>query len=293
MRVFDWLRRLFRPGLEGARFPARPVVIEEASNQEKTKVTAEVTLLEEEGGSGFATPADVVEEAFDQIMAEMDVLPAAANKLRPLFAEAHRSGDPRKEIEAVEAALDGLEWGERYFGAWRQQFERDGAFPYMWQRENGALSSETPPPPATLEEAVDYLRVADMRQLLTELGAMPERGRPRKRAEFITMLSTIGEVAAIIEKAMPRYHDALDKRKANRERHKENLLAHTISMRAYSLRDQQTAQRLHSSGTRSQILRPFESHCPVEREYAARFMAGEIKGHPPFFPGDRTSFICE
>ena len=145
------------------------------------------------------------------------------------------------------------------------------------------LSSETPPPPATFEEAVDYLRVADMRQLLTELGAMPERGRPRKRAEFIAMLSTIGEVAAIIEKAMPRYHGALDKRKTNRERHKESLLAHTISMRTYSLRDQQNDQRLRSSGIRSQILRPFESHCPVEREYAARFMAGKIKGHPPFF----------
>ena len=132
MRVFDWLRRLFRPGLEGARLPTRPVVIEEASNQEKTKVTAEVTLLEEEGVSRFATPADVVEEAFDQIMAEVDVPSAAVHKLRPLFVDAHRSGSREKKIEAVEAALDGIEWGERYFGAWRQQFKRDGAFPQLW-----------------------------------------------------------------------------------------------------------------------------------------------------------------
>ena len=293
MGSFDWLRRLFRPRLEGTKFPARPAVTEEASNQVKIEITAEVTLLEEEGVSRFATPADIVEEAFDQIMAEVDAPPTAVHKLRPLFVEAHRSGDPRKEIEAVAAVLDGVEWGEHYFGAWRQQFERDGAFPYMWQRENRALSSETPPPPATFEEAVDYLRVADMRQLLNELGAMPERGRPRKRADFITMLSTIGEVAAIIEKAMPRYHDALDKRKANPERHKESLLAHTISMRAYRLRDHRIEERLRRSGVRQQILRPFESHCPVERKYAARFMAGEIKGHPPFFPGDRTSFIYE
>lgn len=233
----------------------------------------------------------LIEQAFGQVMAEVDAPAAAKQRLLPFYIEAHRSGDPRREVEAVEMAFEDIEWGEEYFGTWRRRFEADGAFPYMWEKHE-ALCSDAASPPAAIEEALSYLRVPDMRKLLIDIGGMPDKGRPRRRVQFVEALSSTGATAEIVKAAMPRYQDAVREHGIRRERAKGELLAHTIAMRVGSLRNWHNLQRL-SRGSRAWSRRPFESHCPVERDYAARHMAGELDGLPPFFPGDRTSFIYE
>ena len=113
--MFDWLFR-------------RP-----PTKQTRHGVSVEVTIEGQttEAASVFATPASAVGEAFDQVMAEVDAPAEAKRRLRPLFVEAHRSGGPKKEIEVVNTVLDGVKWGEGYFGALRARFEAEGAFPHM------------------------------------------------------------------------------------------------------------------------------------------------------------------
>ncbi len=239
--------------------------------------------------SAFATPLSVVEEAINQILADIDMPNDAKGRLRSCFVKAHRSGDPRREVKGIKAALDGVEWGEVYFRDWKMRFEAKGEFPYMWRTHGKGLVVDPPQPPSTIEDAVEYLRVADMRQILIELDAMPRKGRPKKRSEFIDLLLASGKTESVVDSAIPAYRDARAKWEEDRDAAKCALLAHTLTMRAFALRDFRKREGL----TRTNKLRTLKSDCPAETEYASRFMAGEIRGVPPFFPGDRTLLIAE
>lgn len=280
MAIFGRLLRQYRP----KRVEVKP---------EDAEIQFDVSLVAEHLPAGdispFATPPSVVEEAIDQILVAIDIPGDAKGRLKSRFVNAHRSGDPRREVEVIETALDGVEWGEVYYGEWKSRFEAKGEFPYMWRTDGKALIVDSPQSPSTIEDALKYLRVADMRQILIELDAMPGRGRPKKRSEFIALLSTTGKTESIVDSAIPAYRDALTKWEADRETAKCALLAHTLTMRAFALRDIQKRKGL----TCISRLRTLKSDCPVETEFAARFMTGEIHGVPPFFPGDRTSVIAE
>ncbi len=271
--------------------PFRPKRVK--ANREDAEIQFDVSVVAErlptETESAFATPTSVVEEAIGQILADIDMPDDAKGRIRSRFVKAHRSGDPRREVEGVEAALDGIEWGEVYFGEWKQRFEAKGEFPYMWRTHGKALVIDPPRPPSTIGNAVGYLRVADMRQILIELDAMPRKRRPKKRSEFIDLLSATGKTESVVDSAIPAYRDARTKWEEDREAAKCELLAHTLTMRAYALRDCRKSGALSKPSS----LRALKSDCPVETDYAARFMAGKIHGVPPFFPGDRTSLIAE
>ena len=237
--------------------------------------------------SGGASDAGVVEEAFNQVMAGVDVPKKIAKRLRPKFVIARQSGDPKKERQVLEDALDGVEWGETYFKTWRTRFISDGVFPYMWLNHAKTLIEDAPKPPACIDEALQYLRVTDMRKLLVDLAVELPKPKPRKRIEFEYLLRSTGATDAIIKAALPAFEDMLIDYPAKREREKCNLLAHTLSMRAYALQKRDTRLRLDAKA------HPNCSECPVETAYAAKFIAGEISGEPPFFPGDRTSLIVD
>ena len=245
---------------------------------------------------GVRTNTTVIDQAFWQIMNDVDAPDDAKARLFPMFIEAHDSGDPRREVVSVETAFAGFQWGEKYFELWRVRFKR-GTWPHLWQNSS-TLCIDPPPPPATIREALRdnypwrYLTVKDMRKLLHELGAMPAKGegRPTKRVHFVELLTKTGNTDAIIAAATSGYYEALRRHRSERERDKARILAHTLAMRMYALRDWQEAQ---SSRHPRRVVKVLKSDCPVERKYAAKFLAGELEGLPPFFPGDRTNLIYD
>ena len=236
--------------------------------------------------SPFATPAPIVGDAFDQVMSDVDVPIEAKADLKPLFVDAHRSGDPQQERHAVGAVLGGTDWGEAYFGRWRERFRAGGVYPYMWRVHAKPLTSDGLREPETIAQGLEYLRVTDMQRLLVALNAVPAKGRPKRRSEYVPLLVATGNTRAVVDAAMPAYWKAREKWYEDREKAKCALLAHTISMRAYFLRDR--ARRGETSK-----LRPLRSDCPVETAHAEKWVAGEIRGDPPFFPGDRTRLVVD
>ncbi len=70
---------------------------------------------------------------------------------------------------------------------------------------------------------------------------------------------------------------------------KSKLLAHTLAMTTYSLRDAEQQNALTGVEYR---LEAMMNGCPVEDRFAARFNAGELSDMPPYFPGDRTALLC-
>lgn len=68
------------------------------------------------------------------------------------------------------------------------------------------------------------------------------------------------------------------------------ILVHTITMRAYSLRDEQ--QKIECGSTQ-RFADSADDTCPIETEICRKFNIGLLTGLPPFFPGDRTSLVDE
>ena len=138
-------------------------------------------------------------------------------------------------------------------------------------------------PPGTVAEALEYLRVPEMRRLAIELGVMPSKPRPRKRTEFVALLKHTDVPAPILDAAMVRFGEQMQARRDRMERARYDLLAHTLTMRVYKLRKMADWSRLrpHEPGCR---LRAMQSHCPIESEYVAKFNAGELIGPPAVLP---------
>lgn len=270
--MIRWLGSLFRPE------PERPVLEPEP-------------VLPSPVDDGFQSAYWVIEQAFEQIMADVDAPSDAKRHLLSLYTEAHRTGDPRHEAGAVETAFQGIEWGHEYFGRWHKRFSARGEFPYMWCKYPDLCSGD-PPPPGTVAEALEYLRVPEMRRLAIELGVMPSKPRPRKRTEFVALLKHTDVPAPILDAAMVRFGEQMQARRDRIERARYDLLAHTLTMRVYKLRKMADWSRLrpHEPGCR---LRAMQSHCPIESEYVAKFNAGELTGLPPYFPDDRTGLVLE
>ena len=268
--MIRWVKSLFRPAPE----PVRPVPELDRSSTVDDR---------------FRSERWVIEQAFEQIMADVDAPSDAKHRLLSLYAEAHRSGDPRREAEAVEAAFQGIEWGREYFGSWTERFRTNGEFPYMWKSYLELRSD--PLPPRTIDEALEYLRVPDMRRLALDLGVMPDKSRPKKRTEFIDLLSRTGESAPVLNAAMACFSERLQERHRRLERAKCKLLAHTLTARVYSLIRMASWSRIRNqAGWR---MRATSTSCPVESEYVAKFNTGKLDILPPYFPGDRTSIIIE
>jgi hypothetical protein len=68
------------------------------------------------------------------------------------------------------------------------------------------------------------------------------------------------------------------------------ILVHTISMRAYAIRDEQLKI---GNGMKERFADDVGDECEVEAMICKQFNAGDLKGLPPFFPGDRTSLVDE
>ncbi len=70
------------------------------------------------------------------------------------------------------------------------------------------------------------------------------------------------------------------------------LLTHTVTMRAYALRDSYDRERLARDGfPESADVVALTSDDPVEDAIVALFNQGKLRGLPPFFPGDRMCLI--
>ena len=233
------------------------------------------------------------EEAFDQIMADVDAPTEIIAVVRPYFAAAHRSCSPDREIAVLNEAFRARDWGEAWFDAWRGRFMAIGAFPLMWRVKARTLIDDMPSPPCDISSAFEYLTVDDIRKLLSGLGYMIETQRPCRRAAMENLLQETDTTGAIIKAALPHYEAARVDRSETRQHQKCEILAHTISMRALALQDRHVRSQPHNRLLEDQEfqLRPKPGDCPVEIAFAAKFMAGEIDGVPPFFPGDRTRLI--
>ncbi len=243
-------------------------------------------LLAASFGPQFAVAQRTLRQAFDQVMASVDLDAERRRALFTAWAAANRTGDPRAEETAATSILLGSGWCWHDFERWADRFAAAREWPYMWYHFPGLAEAE-PPQPTTAAEAVAYLLVPQMTAIATERGILP-KAMPRKRTELEALLSSRVPLPELLDYSRQRYDAAAMAYRKRRAASQCKLLVHTLTMTAYSLRDAEQRQEL-DGGYRLEALAG--GGCTIEDRFAAEFNAGEITGLPPYFPGDRTTTL--
>lgn len=270
-------------GLLSFLFGTKPTANKEQSNvAAPVSPPAQLEVID----SDFRTPDWIVLKAFDQVMASVEVAPEVRAALFDAYSQAHRNGDPRAEEKAVVTRLANTGWRWREFDDWAARFAAAKEWPYMWYRYED-FSEPEPSAPTTAREAVRRMTVNDMRLFAKEKG-LTATPVPRKRAEFEDLLVVSVPLPELLARVQGRFSDEVAGYHARREDAKCRLLAHTLTMTAYSTRDAEQRKELPASDYRVEVL---GSGCPVEERFAVMFNTGKIGGAPPLFPGDRNCTI--
>ncbi|MCC6867660.1 MAG: hypothetical protein IT522_02450 [Burkholderiales bacterium] len=261
------------------------------------KPAPEPAAAPEGGGAGFgfgpqfATAEPIVREAFDEITANMGLSSALSDAFRDAFARADRAGDTRVQENVVTSHLMGSGWKWPEFDRWAKHFAEKKQWPYMWLRIDGLLGLG-PDVRQQIDDALRVLKVAEMKEMLASRQALP-KPVPRKRDEVVALVRKSYPEAELLEVARQR---AIEQYKAPTTEQIEiaecKLLAHTITMRSYAVRDARNREQLARDVSKTALdVVAIDSDDPVERAYGDLFNRGELSGLPPFFPGDRTCLI--
>jgi len=259
-------------------------------------------MIKKEGGEGeppepsaddtFVEKASTTKLGFDRVMSQVEVNSDTKDLFYKDYREARLTGDTREEEKAAITHLSNSGWKWNEYDKWFKIFKEKGVWPYMW---NTVLyEEEAQKLPGTLEEATDFLNVAEMRSLLKNKN-IKAKPAPRKRVEFketIGQFLSLNDLIPIVEKKINNYNSSLIQ---EREEQKCKLLVHTLSMSVYSQRDYRRCMEFIQSDPVRYELTAEESDgvCPIENEFTHKFNSGEVDTIPPFFPGDRTGILCE
>lgn len=233
----------------------------------------------------------LINEAFDKVMASVEVTENLKRQFYEDFSKAHQAGSPREEEEAAIKAFLNSAWIWHEYDKWEIEFKKRGIYPVMW--DICGLTLLPPTDPTTIEDALKYLTVAKMRELL-KINGIQRKPAPKKREEFEAVIkeelvfdSILTTIRESVEAHRRYFYEKIDAGKCK-------LLSHTLSMTIYSsLRFHQGSAVVNSGFRKYKIKVISSAGCSIEDEFRDKFNSGEISTIPPCFPGDRNSLICE
>ena len=234
----------------------------------------------------FSTATWVIEEALNKVLTHISVAKEIKVEFCKAYCEAHKSGNPRLEEKVAIELLASSGWEWHVFDKWYLFFSQKGVWPYMWH-QNELTKKQVISNPTTIEEAVSFLNVKKMKKFLKQHD-IKTKPAPKKRAEFektIIQNSSLDDVLSSIKSHLENQAKYAKQRFAES---KCKILAHTLCMTAYSLRDH---YKYNEGANLKLIAHDSGGTCKVEDSFVKKFNTDQLKALPPFFPGDRTSIM--
>ena len=195
--------------------------------------------------------------------------------------------DVREGVVIQHLAGTGWAWPE--CDDWEHEFKKRGQWPYTWR--SLGLNKEIPVKPASVDDAMKELTATEMTDWLWTYAPyfMP---RPKKLEEVEQACRTYLTWEQIRREALDRYQNSLLNFRKSQDEARCRLLAHTLGMTICTHRSCIDMQKMQTVGVWLFETRPGSEEDPIERDFAARFNRGELKGQlPPFFPGDRCDLV--
>lgn len=235
----------------------------------------------------FSVNERFVKDAFNRVIAGVEMQCDIKEPLYESYFKAYKSGNPRNEIKVFIEHLNNTQWRWIEFDRWLKIFNKEGAFPVVWQHRP-EIYMEPPESPKSVNDALTYLTVSDMRQVLKS-NNIKHKPAPCKRSEFEKLIKNTLEIEHLKRHLDRRVNIQRAKHSKKRFEGLCSLLVRTITSTAYSLmRDYQMEK------SSAFIKKRYPRHakggdgCPIEDRFAERFIKGDITELPPYFPGDRT-----
>lgn len=243
---------------------------------------------------GFKSAKWVIREAFDKVMQSVEISDEKKEALFNSFQEVHRSGNPRKEEEAVITHLLNTSWKWLEYEKWNEIFKQRQQWPYMWQHYESLLESPDEMP-VNISDAMAYFKVNELKSILKERN-INLKPAPKTRVELELRFKEVIPWEVFKPFVENRYKEVLKKKNDRREKDLCRLLAHTLIMTIYTLRRyyegiEVIKDDLHNSWY--WCVSAVDDLYPIEKEFADKFNRGEIANFPPYFPGDRNGLILE
>lgn len=236
----------------------------------------------------FSTSEWVVNEAFDKVFSQITVDNGIKSQFKKAYCAAHQSGNPRQEEKAAVDYLMNSNWIWHDFDKWFDFFSQKGVWPYMWRR-NKLTEKPHQVNPGSIQEAISYLNVKEMREFLKNHN-IKVKPAPKKREEFEKAIIQNSTFPDVINAIKGHLQVTSTEQVVRFNKAKCQLLAHTLAMTAYSLRDHYQRQDINSFRL---VAEKSGGTCKIEDEFATKFNTNKIVGVPPFFPGDRTTITCK
>ncbi len=236
----------------------------------------------------FARGEDVFSAAFRQVMRGISMDDCLQDKISQALYDSLNAGG-REQEKKLYSVLKGKAWSWPDLANWQEHFQSAGEWPYMWRGDHlnptshEGILCRCPIDGVTSWELARHIDKKTLRGTLDRLN-IPYTTET-KVADMRVMVRSIP--VSDLRGALPDevYRQAEEKVSDDLLWAKCKLLAHTVIMRHGKLT---MANRCTPS---PQKYRPFQTTCPVERKFGEKWVRGELIGLPPFFPGDRTSFL--
>lgn len=229
----------------------------------------------------------LIQEAFDRVMAGVEVSPAVRQRLYPAVHDAFRGGEGGVEEAALQAHLPGSGWRWTEFEHWAATFDRQRQWPPAWQKYP-ALAGPLRPPPRQVSEALPYFGYLELRDMLNArgLGRRPAPLRVEELSQAFVERLSWEEIAPL---ATEKYRTFVERCQAGREEDLCRLLARHLRATVHNLIPYYQGLAIRSNGLlkyRWEIITAEGE--PLAAELAARFHAGDLTLRPPYFPGDQS-----
>lgn len=237
---------------------------------------------------GFKSAKWVIREAFDKVMQSIEGIPVEKKEaLFKAIQAAHRSGDPRKEEEAVIRHLSRTGWKWLEYEKWAEIFKQRQQWPQTWYGY-GLAESDPLVIPESVSYAVGYFNVNELKEFLKARN-IKVKPAPKTRADLERHFKEVVSWEEFKPLAVERYEELLEDEGCDKGDNLCKLLARELAANTYCLIHYYQGQDLIQDGL-------CKNHCwqvtggidPIEKEFEEKFNNGVIKDLPPYFPGDRN-----
>lgn len=225
--------------------------------------------------------------AFRQVMQGVSMQAPLQAEVARLLRKNLNNG--RQQGEELFMYLLDKEWSWPDLVAWQQYFQTVEDWPCMWigniaeEMSREGILRRCPAEGVTPWELARCLDKKSLQVGLKKLDLLPD---PKAKVAELRKTARELSVETLCE-ALPEESvaSAMEKVHSDLLWSKCILLAHSITHRYCVLKN------LEYMTPTPQTHRPFHTTCPIEKIFHDKWKRGELFGLPPFFPGDRTSFL--
>lgn len=225
---------------------------------------------------------DFISDAFDEVISTVEMDTGTCDKLKKAIIE-NFDNYPRELRQATFIAVHGSAWSWPALEEWNNYFEKRGVFPWSWKEWVAARNN---PPEVTFQDVCNYIRKEELKNVLNANRIdIPQK---IKKSDMVQRGTCLGIEALRPHLSPDKWVEVVVRRQHLYEDESLYLLVMTIWRRAALLRNHRNDFKQNQNQPTGPQNHEVRSDDPAAQELCELWQRGELRGFPPFFPGDNS-----